>query len=47
MSFHGGLIGVLVALALFASRRGKQLVDVFDFTAARCPPSDSGAGRIG
>jgi len=46
MSFHGGLIGVLVALALFASRRGKQLVDVFDFTAP-LPAVGFGAGRIG
>jgi len=46
MSFHGGLVGVLVALALFASRRGKSLVDVFDF-AAPLPAIGFGAGRIG
>jgi phosphatidylglycerol:prolipoprotein diacylglycerol transferase len=46
MSFHGGLVGVLVALALFASRRGKQLVDVFDF-AAPLPAIGFGAGRLG
>lgn len=34
MSFHGGLIGVLVALAVFAQRRGRQIADVFDFAAA-------------
>ncbi|MBM4212436.1 MAG: prolipoprotein diacylglyceryl transferase [Gammaproteobacteria bacterium] len=34
MSFHGGLIGVLVALAVFALRRGRQIADVFDFAAA-------------
>lgn len=34
MSFHGGLIGVLVALAVFAARRGRQIADVFDFAAA-------------
>lgn len=34
MSFHGGLIGVLVALALFAKRRGRRVADVFDFAAA-------------
>ena len=34
MSFHGGLIGVLVALAVFAHRRGRQIADVFDFAAA-------------
>ena len=46
MSFHGGLVGVLLALALFASRRGKVLVDVFDF-AAPLPAIGFGAGRIG
>ncbi len=46
MSFHGGLVGVLVALALFAGRRGKQLGDVFDFTAP-LPAIGFGAGRIG
>ena len=34
MSFHGGLIGVLVALAVFAQRRGRRIADVFDFAAA-------------
>ncbi len=34
MAFHGGLIGVLVALAVFALRRGRQIADVFDFAAA-------------
>ncbi len=34
MSFHGGLIGVLVALAVFAVRRGRAVADVFDFAAA-------------
>jgi phosphatidylglycerol:prolipoprotein diacylglycerol transferase len=33
MSFHGGLLGVLVAIALFARRRGRRVWDVFDFTA--------------
>ena len=46
MSFHGGLVGVLVALAVFASRRGKALVDVFDF-AAPLPAIGFGAGRLG
>jgi phosphatidylglycerol:prolipoprotein diacylglycerol transferase len=46
MSFHGGLVGVLLALALFARRRGKALVDVFDFTAP-LPAIGFGAGRIG
>jgi phosphatidylglycerol:prolipoprotein diacylglycerol transferase len=46
MSFHGGLAGVLIALAMFASRRGKRIADVFDFTAP-LPAIGFGAGRIG
>jgi phosphatidylglycerol---prolipoprotein diacylglyceryl transferase len=46
MSFHGGLVGVLVALAMFANRRGKRIADVFDFTAP-LPAIGFGAGRIG
>jgi phosphatidylglycerol:prolipoprotein diacylglycerol transferase len=46
MSFHGGLAGVLIALAMFASRRGKRIADVFDF-AAPLPAIGFGAGRIG
>ena len=46
MSFHGGLIGVLVALGIFAFRRGRHLLDVFDF-AAPLPAIGIGAGRIG
>ena len=34
MSFHGGLVGVLIALAVFARRRGRRIADVFDFAAA-------------
>jgi len=33
MSFHGGLLGVIVALTLFAWRRGRNVADVYDFTA--------------
>lgn len=33
MSFHGGLAGVLVALALFARSTGRRVLDVFDFVA--------------
>ena len=46
MSFHGGLVGVLIALALFAWRRRRKIVDVFDF-AAPLPAIGIGAGRIG
>ena len=46
MSFHGGLAGVMLAVAWFAHRRGRKIADVFDFTA---PLSAVGlfAGRIG
>ncbi|MDE2251895.1 MAG: prolipoprotein diacylglyceryl transferase [Gammaproteobacteria bacterium] len=33
MSFHGGFLGVLTAIALFARARGRHVWDVFDFTA--------------
>ena len=46
MSFHGGLVGVLVALVLFAQRRARAVGDVFDFTAP-LPAIGFGAGRIG
>lgn len=46
MSFHGGLVGVLVALAVLAKVHGKRLVDVFDF-AAPLPAIGFGAGRLG
>jgi phosphatidylglycerol:prolipoprotein diacylglycerol transferase len=32
MSFHGGLLGVIVAMAVFAWRQKRALGDVFDFT---------------
>ena len=46
MSFHGGLIGVLIAISFFAHRRGRNIPDVFDFTAP-LPAIGLGAGRIG
>ena len=46
MSFHGGLIGVAVAMALFAWRRGRSIGDVYDFTAP-LPPLGLFFGRIG
>src|SRR5262245_43928125 len=33
MSFHGGLLGSLVAIGIFAVRRGRSIADVFDFMA--------------
>jgi phosphatidylglycerol:prolipoprotein diacylglycerol transferase len=46
MSFHGGLVGVLVALALLAKRQDRRIADVFDFTAP-LPAIGFLAGRIG
>jgi phosphatidylglycerol---prolipoprotein diacylglyceryl transferase len=46
MSFHGGLIGVIVAVALFARRRARQFTDVLDFLAPLPGPGIL-AGRIG
>ena len=46
MSFHGGLLGVLVAIAIFAMRRGRKVADVFDF-AAPVPGIGLLAGRLG
>ncbi len=46
MSFHGGFLGVLVAMWLFARRRNKRWLDVTDFIAPLCPLG-LGAGRIG
>jgi phosphatidylglycerol:prolipoprotein diacylglycerol transferase len=33
MSFHGGLVGVITALLLFARHQGRSALDVLDFTA--------------
>jgi phosphatidylglycerol:prolipoprotein diacylglycerol transferase len=46
MSFHGGLLGVMAAIALFARRRGRQVADVYDFMAP-LPAVGLCAGRIG
>lgn len=46
MSFHGGLVGVILALWLFARRYGKRLLAVTDFIAPWVPIG-LGAGRIG
>ncbi|MSP68189.1 MAG: prolipoprotein diacylglyceryl transferase [Alphaproteobacteria bacterium] len=37
MSFHGGLIGVLVALARFANKRGQPMLAIADLLAAATP----------
>jgi phosphatidylglycerol:prolipoprotein diacylglycerol transferase len=46
MSFHGGLTGVMIAVAWFAHRRGRRVADVYDFTAP-LPAIGLFAGRIG
>ncbi len=46
MSFHGGLLGVLLAGFVWGRRRGKTFFEVMDFVAPFVPPG-LGAGRIG
>lgn len=46
MSFHGGFLGVLIAMALWARKAGKSLIDVYDFIAPLVPLGYA-AGRMG
>ncbi|MDE2145454.1 MAG: prolipoprotein diacylglyceryl transferase [Burkholderiales bacterium] len=46
MSFHGGLLGVMAAMAWFAHSRGRPFLQVMDVVAP-CVPTGLGAGRIG
>ncbi len=46
MSFHGGLLGVIVAMVWFAHSRGKPWLQVADFVAP-CVPTGLAAGRVG
>lgn len=46
MSFHGGLLGVIVAVALYARSNGRNVMDVLDFVAP-LTPIGLGAGRLG
>jgi phosphatidylglycerol:prolipoprotein diacylglycerol transferase len=46
MAFHGGLLGVGAATAIFARTRGRNIGDVFDFTAP-LPGIGLFCGRIG
>ena len=46
MSFHGGLLGVIVAMLGYARKRGCGFFEVADFVAP-CVPTGLGAGRIG
>jgi phosphatidylglycerol:prolipoprotein diacylglycerol transferase len=46
MAFHGGLLGVLVAMAVFARMRGRRFLAVTDLIAP-CVPTGLACGRIG
>ena len=46
MSFHGGLLGVLVAMTWFARSRRRPWLQVADFVAP-CVPTGLAAGRVG
>jgi phosphatidylglycerol:prolipoprotein diacylglycerol transferase len=46
MSYHGGFLGVLVAMALWARKRGRNLLDVYDFIAPMVPIGYA-FGRLG
>ncbi len=46
MSFHGGLLGVLIALSIYSHRIGKSLVEITDFIAPAVPIG-LGLGRLG
>jgi phosphatidylglycerol:prolipoprotein diacylglycerol transferase len=46
MSFHGGLLGVVVAMVWFARSRQRPFLQVMDFVAP-CVPTGLAAGRVG
>ncbi|HTD05406.1 prolipoprotein diacylglyceryl transferase [Undibacterium sp.] len=46
MSFHGGFIGVLIAMSLWARKAKRHLADVYDFIAPMVPLGYA-AGRLG
>ena len=46
MSFHGGFLGVLAAMAVWARKRGRNVLDVWDFIAPLVPLGYA-AGRLG
>lgn len=46
MSFHGGFLGVMLAMWLWARKAGRRLVDVYDFIAPMVPLGYA-AGCIG
>jgi phosphatidylglycerol---prolipoprotein diacylglyceryl transferase len=46
MSFHGGMLGVVVAMVWFARSRQRPFLRVMDFVAP-CVPTGLAAGRVG
>jgi len=46
MSFHGGLIAVIIAMKMYANKINRSFVDVMDFTAPLVPLG-LGFGRLG
>jgi phosphatidylglycerol:prolipoprotein diacylglycerol transferase len=46
MSFHGGLLGVIAAMALYARSRSRRFLEVTDLIAP-CVPLGLASGRIG
>jgi phosphatidylglycerol:prolipoprotein diacylglycerol transferase len=46
MSFHGGFLGVLIGMALWARKRKRNQLDVYDFIAPLVPLGYA-AGRMG
>ena len=46
MAFHGGLLGVITAMWLFARSRGRHFLQVTDLIAP-CMPTGLASGRIG
>jgi phosphatidylglycerol:prolipoprotein diacylglycerol transferase len=46
MSFHGGFLGVLIAMAIWGRKHGRHLMDIMDFIAPLVPLGYA-AGRIG
>ncbi len=45
MSFHGGLLGVLIVLGVYSWRQNKNMIDMMDF-AGPLLPIGLGAGRL-
>lgn len=46
MSFHGGMLGVIVAMVWYARSRQRPFLQVMDFVAP-CVPTGLAAGRVG